>query len=242
MPQNLSFLLTKCKNFFVKGELSAVLSAQFFFIILANSFTFHSLSFGDDFSDFAERFMKNFFWNLGTFFILFSLCSLFKQKIYAIVLNTLFWLSFIIAAVNIFLLINFNFTLNAVAISTFFATNVREAGEFLDLYVYDNQATLIILALFIITSVAVFLTKFSFQFPRRIHIALALIVLFFVGDNYKKSGVLHQMQKTALFFATGGIYFEIKEQQNAVATLANSQNEINAMLASKIAQNADGGI
>ena len=237
----ISTLASKFKTFFTTGEVSAVLGTKFFYIVLVNSLTFHSLSFGDDFIEFAERYMKNFFWNFGSFFIIFSFCLFLKAKLYQVLLNVLFWLTFIIGAVNIFLLINFNFTLNAAAISTFFATNMRETGEFLNLYVYDNQTTLIVLALFIIISVAVFRVKRSFEFSRRIHLVLALIILFFVSDNYKRWGVLHQMQKTALFFAVGGIHFEIKEQQNALAELAKSKDEINAMLKDKITQSAGGG-
>lgn len=224
---------------------AAVLSTKFLFIVLANSLTFHNLHYGDDLSDFAERFMKNFFWNFGNFFILLSLLSLLKAKAFQMLVNALFWASFIIAFINIFLLINFNFTLNAFAISTFFATNVRESGEFLDLYLYDNASTLLILGLFVLFSVWVFFAKrarFVLAFSRKFHLVLAAIIAFFVWDNYSRYGVLHQMQKSALFYALGGVYLEVKEQENLHAEFENLKAKMNEILAAKLENTGGGGI
>ena len=232
---------SKLKDFFIKGVCGEVLSSKFIYIVLANSLTFHGLTFGDDFSEFAERFMKNFFWNFGSFFVLLSFCSLLKPKLYQTLLNTLFWASFLIAIVNIFLLVNFNFTLNSIAIETLFATNIYETSEFLDLYVADNLATIVILTLFVAASIGTFLLKFKLAFSRKAHLAIALIIAFFIADNYKKGGVLHQMEKTAIFYAFGGVYFETLNQKNTIIELEKSKKEIQAMLDSKVVETGGGG-
>lgn len=233
-------LFHKWKDCFDKGEESSILNAKFLYIVLANSFTFHSLAFDATLNEFAERFLRNCLWNFGVFFTLLYVCSFLKVKIYQIILNILFWFGFIVASVNLFLLINFNFTLNSVAIEIFFATNAHEAAGFID--TYSNQKTIIALILFAVTSIACFFFTFSFSFSRRLHTFIAVICLVIVSGNLiKKDSVLRSARKTQTFYVAGALYYEMKQFEKINIELAKFRDEMQTVLNEKMAVYDNGG-
>ena len=234
MPQILNFFFAKCKKFLGKGEVSAVLNAKFLYIVLTNSFTFSTLAFDATLEEFVVRFLQNCVWNFGVFFVLLYACSFLKPTIYKIIVNVLFWFGFVVAGINLFLLVNFNFTLNSIAIEIFFATNAHEAVGFID--TYSNQKTIIALALFVIASIALFFFKFSFSFSRRFHTFIAVVCLVIIGGNLIKNGAaLRSARKTQTFYVAGALYYEVQRFKTISAELAKFRDEIQDTLTQKMA-------
>ena len=238
----ISTLASKFKTFFTTGEVSAVLGAKFFYIVLVNSFTFSTLTFDATLREFVVRFLQNCLWNFGVFFVLLYACSFLRPTLYKIIVNVLFWLGFIVAGVNLFLFINFNFTLNSVAIEIFFATNAHEAAGFID--TYSNQKTIIAIALFVIISVVLFFFKFSFPFSRRFHTFIAIVCFIIISVNLTKNdAALRSARKTQTFYVVGALYYEVQHFKTINAELAKFRDEMQNTLAEKMAtyNNFNGG-
>ena len=235
MSQNLHAkfitLARKGKEFFSKGDKFALINAKFLWIALMNGFTY-ALSHIDTL---ALHLFRGFTWNLALFFMLFYLCSLLGKRFYQIALNAAFWASFVVSMINLFLFINFNALLDPVALQIFFATNTREAGEFLGMYA--NIATLICLVAFVALSILAYFLKFAVQIPKRFCALIALACFAPLMSNFIKANynLIHTTNKTQLLHFVRIMSQSYAEQVKFIKEYRKLNKELNLALAEKLA-------
>ncbi|MGX2984664.1 sulfatase-like hydrolase/transferase [Helicobacter sp. 23-1048] len=157
---------------------------KFLYIVVLNS-VFYGILRYLNFFEFFTQFAKSF---LLDFCVLFALCVLLSNlpckiapKATNFTLNVLFMFSFVVGVVNIFLLLNFNSTLNPASFEIFLASNLREIEEFG--IMYANTKSIVALALFIALSVfcATFKRDIAISKPLNIAIVFATAVFVCVG-------------------------------------------------------------
>ncbi len=109
---------------------------------------------------------KSFVLNFSFFYIIFYICNLIGKKFLLIVENILFFVTFFIGLVEIFLLINFNTLLNIVFVQIILSSNFNEGNEFIQTYI--DGKILIYLIVYCLCSMA-----FLIKLPKR-HIAISV--------------------------------------------------------------------
>lgn len=140
------------------------LNLKFLYIVIVNS-VFYGIMRYLDIWEFLTQFAKSFLFDSCVLFALCALVANLPRKIATkalnLTLNTLFAISFVVGIVNIFLLLNFNFTLNIASFEIFLASNLREAGEFGAFYA--NAKSIIALVLF--SAISAFCAFFKRTIP-----------------------------------------------------------------------------
>ena len=206
-----------------------IINAKFLWLVLMNGLTYALLNV----DDFVVYLFKAFVWNFGLFFCVFYLCSFLKQIFYKIILNVLFWASFAICIINLFLFINFNFLLDPMALQIFFATNTREAGEFIGFY--TGTSTIIAISIFSALSLLAFFSKFSLKVPNRLCLLIILISIMPLTINVIKASYDKTADKTLLLHFTRVFNKGYAEQMKFVKEYQNLDEKLDLMLAKKLA-------
>lgn len=222
------------------------ITTKFFYIVIINSI-FYSLVRFLNIWEFLSGFAKSF---LFDFCLLFAMCACiqkltwqisqnFAQKSLNIFLNMLFMLSFVVGVVNLFLLLNFNSTLNLASFEIFLSTNLREAGEF-SLF-YANAKNFIAIAGFALLSMICMRIKSVLDFPKplRIFILLASAVFVCIGitKTYQGKGFgfldTQLANKTEIYHFAKVIYKGLYDEGEIIAEFRALDKKLDMMLASK---------
>lgn len=148
-------------------------------------------------------------------------------------------LSFVVGVVNLFLLLNFNSTLNLASFEIFLSTNLREAGEF-SLF-YANAKNFIAIMGFALLSVICMRIKSVLDFPKslRIFVLLASAVFVCVGiiKTYQGRGFgfldTQLANKTEIYHFAKVIYKGLYDEGEIIAEFRALDKKLDMMLASK---------
>lgn len=226
--------------------LPSFITIKFFYIVIINSIFYSFVRFLNIW-EFLSSFAKSF---LFDFCLLFAMCACiqklawqisqnFAQKSLNIFLNVLFVLSFVVGVVNLFLLLNFNSTLNLASFEIFLSTNLREAGEF-SLF-YANAKNFIVIVGFALLSVICMRIKNVLDFPKslRIFVLLASAVFVCVGiiKTYQGRGFgfldTQLANKTEIYHFAKVIYKGLYDEGEIIAEFRALDKKLDMMLASK---------
>ena len=226
--QKFKDFLKPLKVFFGKGEKIAIIDAKFLWLVLMNGLTY-ALLYVDDFVAFL---FKAFVWNFGLFFCVLYPCAIFKQSLCKVILNALFWVSFAVCVINLFLFINFNTFLDPVALQIFFATNTREASEFIGFY--TGTSSIVVILIFLAFTLLAFLSKFSLKVPKRLCLLIILISIVPLSSNVIRASYNKTADKTLLLHFTRVFSKGYSEQMNFIKEYRNLSQRLDLMLAKKL--------
>lgn len=228
------------------------LNLKFLYIVIINS-VFYALVRFLNLWEFLIHFAKSF---LFDFWLLFVLCFC-AQKLSAkiaqstthkivhklpqnaldFMLNVLFGLSFIVGAINVFLFINFNSTLNLASFEIFLATNLRESGEF-SLF-YANAKSIVLLLVFIALSIVCAKSKYAMIPPKPVSafVALASVVFvcIFAIKCYKGGGFgfldTQMSNKSEIYHFAKVIYTGLYDESEVIKEFRELDKKLDSMLA-----------
>ena len=237
-----------------------ILTPKFFYIVCLNSIAFAIMANDFGFYELQKRFFNAIAFNFGATYAILYISAFISRILANVALNALFIVSFAIGVVNIFLLLNFYSVINYAAVEILLASNVREAKEFMGMYM--NAKTIYAIGAFGVFS-ALFCTRllsFLGQFilticpklakltlPKQITIsftpkfAIGIICIGLIANYAHKRDLAGLGRKSEMIRVADAINYHRKLDKELIKDYRNFDSYLNAMVESKFANAKIGG-
>lgn len=234
-----------------------IITNRFLYIVLVNAFVYwfgsiylNATSFQQALDTFQFSYIidliKHIFRNIALYFIICFLCAMvLKESLYRMLECLLVIISFVVAGINIFLMINFYTWINPIFISIFLSMNANEAKEFLHTYALASNV-IIILAIFAVVSIIAnykIFFKYIYRPMANFGIFLVSIALFAIGFTH---GVAYIVGRFIYWNASAhvayNLYEVIMEKNEIMNSYAKISKDMQEYLDSKTNNNGGGGV